>query len=207
MTQQLQIPFYYDYACPWAYLGAMRVEAYFSDLPVQLQFLPVHLASIREPADPAAPAAQVGARKAAYQKQDIRNWASFVGAELGDFRQLVRADTALLLRAAMVAQDAGCFRAFHYPAYRARWVDGLDVADARVVAQLLTQAGLDGTAALQLAQSDALAARLAAANAAAMAAGVFGVPTMVVGQRLFWGNDHFEMVHHFIRQQLAGEAD
>ena len=28
----MQIPFYYDYACPWAYLGSCRVESYFRDL-------------------------------------------------------------------------------------------------------------------------------------------------------------------------------
>ena len=26
----MQIPFYFDYACPWAYLGSCRVEAYFA---------------------------------------------------------------------------------------------------------------------------------------------------------------------------------
>ena len=40
----MQIPFYYDYACPWAYLGSCRVEAYFRDLGVEIDFRPVILA-------------------------------------------------------------------------------------------------------------------------------------------------------------------
>ncbi len=37
----MQIPFYFDYACPFAYLGSCRVESYFGDLGVEIDFRPV----------------------------------------------------------------------------------------------------------------------------------------------------------------------
>ena len=40
----MQLPFYFDYACPWAYLGSCRVEAYFRDLGATIDFRPVNLA-------------------------------------------------------------------------------------------------------------------------------------------------------------------
>ena len=30
--------------------------------------------------------------------------------------------------------------------------------------------------------------------------GVFGVPTVFVGDQMFWGNDRFELARHFIEK-------
>jgi 2-hydroxychromene-2-carboxylate isomerase len=61
-------------------------------------------------------------------------------------------------------------------------------------------AGLDADAALARAQSDALAARLAADTAAAVERGVFGVPTLFVGEEMFFGNDRFELAHWYAQK-------
>jgi 2-hydroxychromene-2-carboxylate isomerase len=206
---RMKIPFYYDYTCPWAYLGATRVEAYFSDLPVVIDYRPVHLASIREPMEGPKPVGDpqtLGPRKRHYQAQDLPNWAEYVGAEFGDRSKLKRVDTALLLKGALVAQEAGCFAGYHYPAYRARWAEGRDVSEPDVVRALLAGAGLDGEAALAQAQSEAMAQRLQQACDEAMLRGVFGVPTIAVGDRLFWGNDRFELAHYYIRKALDADS-
>ena len=48
----MKIPFYFDYACPWAYLGSCRVESYFGDLGVEIDFRPVRLADLTETKGP-----------------------------------------------------------------------------------------------------------------------------------------------------------
>ena len=45
----MRMPLYFDYACPWAYLGSCRAEAYFGDVGAEIDFQPVHLATLREP--------------------------------------------------------------------------------------------------------------------------------------------------------------
>ena len=96
-----------------------------------------------------------------------------------------------------MALDEQRFREYHYPAYRARWVDGDDVSQAPVVHRLLKQAGLDADACLERAQSPELDQRLSAVTEDAIALGVFGVPTIVVADRVIWGNDQFEMASYF----------
>ncbi len=108
-----------------------------------------------------------------------------------------------MTQAALVAKDEGRFREFHYPAFRARWAEARDVADPPVVRDLLAGAGLDADAALARARSDELRERLEAESRAAVERGVFGAPTLFVGDRMFWGNDRFELVRHYI--QKAGE--
>jgi 2-hydroxychromene-2-carboxylate isomerase len=186
----MQIPFYFDYACPWAYLGSCRVEPYFRDLAAAIEFRPVYLAALRE--------AEAGPqRKKTNYMNDLRHWREMIGADFGPNITGPRPDTRLLLQAALVAKDAGRFREFHYPAYRARWAESQDVADRAVVRALLAGAGLDAGAALARAESAELAARLDADTRAATSRGVFGVPTVFVGDEMFWGNDRFELAHWY----------
>lgn len=198
----MTIPFFYDYTCPWAYIGSARVETYFADLEVSVDFRPIYLKQMKEPMVGPEPVGErsYGPRKASYYAQLRSNWAQCCGVEFGDPEKLVRADTALLLKGALVARDEGRFREYHYPAYRARWVNGDDVSQASVVHRLLEQAGLDADACVERAQSPELDQKLKTVTEEAMALGVFGVPSIVVADRVIWGNDQFEMARHFVEQ-------
>jgi 2-hydroxychromene-2-carboxylate isomerase len=194
----VKIPFYFDYACPWAYLGSCRVEPYFQDLGVEIEFHPVRLADLSEKVGEKG--LPPGERKGRWYVSDLWAWAEMIGAELSPKAGSPRPDTRLLLQAALVARDRGVFREFHYPAYRARWAEARPVDDPAVVRALLEGAGLEADLALEEARSDALARRLDADTRAAVERGVFGVPTFFVGERMFFGNDRFELARHFIEK-------
>lgn len=195
----MQIPFYFDYACPWAYLANCRVEAYFADSGVEIDFRPVRLAALAEKT--AKGGLPPGDRKRAWYMSDLRGWAEFCGAEFAPFdSKAERPSTRLLLQAALVAADRGVFREYHYAAYRARWAEARAVDQPEVVRELLVGAGLPGDEALAAAQDAAVADRLASDTRSAIERGVFGVPTMFVGDRMYWGNDRFELVRHAIEK-------
>ena len=198
----MRIPFYYDYACPWAYLGSCRVESYFKDLGVDIDFRPIVLADVKEPSAGQRPV--FGDRKKRNSANDVRHWAEFIGAEFSPDARKQRRDPRLLLRAALVAKEEGRFREFHYPAYRARWAEPQDISDPPVVRSLLEGAGLDGRASLERARSDEIGELLDEETRQAIARGVFGVPTILVGEEMFWGNDRFELVRHYIEKQRTG---
>ena len=65
---------------------------------------------------------------------------------------------------------------------------------------LLAGAGLDAAPALARAQSDELRERLDADSRAAVERGVFGAPTLFVGDEMFWGNDRFELVRYYLEK-------
>ncbi len=198
----MKIPFFYDYTCPWAYIGSARVEAFFAGQDVEIDFKPVYLKQMKEPMVGPEPVGERshGPRKASYYARLRSNWAECCGVEFGDADKLVRADTALLLKGALVAQQEQRLREYHYPAYRARWVDGDDVSQPSVVHRLLERAGLNADACLDRARSPELDQRLNAVTEDAMALNVFGVPTIVIADRVIWGNDQFEMARYFVEQ-------
>jgi len=140
-----------------------------------------------------------GPRKSADYQNSVRHWADLCGADFSpDARALSRSDTTLALQAALVAREEGRFAQFHQPAYRARWAEAEDLSQRSVVQRLLVEAGLDGEAALVRAESEEIKDRLERQTEEAIARGVFGVPTLFVGDQMFWGNDRFELVRHYL---------
>jgi 2-hydroxychromene-2-carboxylate isomerase len=192
----MKLPFYFDYACPWAYLGSARAEAYFKAAGAELEWLPVHLATLKEPTAGKLP--EMGDRKKKNYRNDLLHWAELCGAEISPEAGKAYPDTRLLLSCALVALDEGRFREFHYPAYRARWAEARDVADEGVVSGLLKGAGLDAEAVLARAKSPEIRKRLEEQTQRAIDRGVFGVPTVFVGDEMFWGNDRFELAKHYV---------
>jgi 2-hydroxychromene-2-carboxylate isomerase len=74
------------------------------------------------------------------------------------------------------------------------WERGLAMGDAAVLSSVLNEAGLDGEAILARAQTDAVKAILAANTEAAVARGVFGVPTFFVGEEMFFGKERLDQL-------------
>lgn len=97
-------------------------------------------------------------------------------------------------RAALAAREAGVFPAYHAAAFRAAWRDQRDLSDEPVVADCLREAGGDADSLLERARAPEIASRARGLVEEAEARGVFGVPTLVLDDELFWGNDRLEML-------------
>jgi 2-hydroxychromene-2-carboxylate isomerase len=82
--------------------------------------------------------------------------------------------------------------------FRAVWVEGLHVSEPAVLERLADRLGLGGARLVAEAQRDESKARLRRQTDAAVARGVFGVPTMEVGDELFWGYDDFPYLELFL---------
>ncbi len=85
--------------------------------------------------------------------------------------------------------------------FRATWAESLPVSDAATVARLA------GEARLAESQTDTVKAQLRANTDDALSAGVFGVPTMLVRDELFWGFDDLEYLKQFLDGRDPVSAD
>ena len=77
--------------------------------------------------------------------------------------------------------------------------EGRDVEDRGVVAALASEVGLDGLRVVAEAESAEGKARVRTQTEAAVAEGVFGVPTMLVDGEPFWGVDSLPQLDAFLR--------
>jgi 2-hydroxychromene-2-carboxylate isomerase len=86
------------------------------------------------------------------------------------------------------------------------WVDAIDPNDANAVSAYLDAQGLDGRALVEGASGDTAKAAVRANTDACIARGGFGVPTMIVGDEIFWGYDDLPYLEHLLADEdpLAG---
>jgi 2-hydroxychromene-2-carboxylate isomerase len=77
---------------------------------------------------------------------------------------------------------------------RAMWIEDRNIADNDTLAAILTACGLDAVALLAHARSAEVAARYIQHSQEAIARGVFGSPTYVYRDELFWGQDRLDFL-------------
>jgi 2-hydroxychromene-2-carboxylate isomerase len=178
---------FFDFVCPYAYLASLEVPALAREVGAEVALRPVLLGGIfRAIGGPDDPNVLKGPAKAAYGVLDLERKARARGVVLRRPEGHPRR-TVLALRAAIASGDLERATPALFAAY---WSRGEDVEDPAVVARALDGAGLDGVRAVEAAGTDALKAELRRRTEAAVARGVFGVPTIVTasGER-FWGVD------------------
>lgn len=81
--------------------------------------------------------------------------------------------------------------------FRATWAESRDVGSAEVVAEVCADAGVPD--AFERIQDSKVKNRLLDASREAIELGVFGVPTMIVDDELFWGTDSFPHLARYLR--------
>ena len=84
--------------------------------------------------------------------------------------------------------------------YRAYFVDGHNIADPEVSADVVAGLGIDRGAALAATNDQAMKDRLRNETQAAIERGVFGSPTVFIGDEQFWGVDRFDQIERWLRE-------
>ncbi len=204
------ITFWYDPISPYAHLAFERLPQALMGLSVDLRYRPVLFAALLKAHGQLGPAEIPGKRDWTYRQ--VRWLAHHHGVRL-DLPAAHPFNPLALLRLGLATATDGATddasgatnryvteQLFHHV-----WHGGQDATDpARLAAlQALLQ---DHMAQRQRPwiepDSDTVKQRLRENTDAALAAGVFGVPTLACGGRLFWGQDALPM----LRAYLEGDA-
>ena len=94
---------------------------------------------------------------------------------------------------AMVHADAqGLLEPYALAAMRLAFLEGADLGELDAVLEAAARAGLEPGAVGSAIASDEVKQQLREVTADALEHGVFGVPTVVIGEELYWGDDTLE---------------
>jgi len=96
------------------------------------------------------------------------------------------------MRAATFAKQTGRTVSFALAGFRQAFAAGRDLSDPENVAIAAAACELHPRALLKAVQTEGVKNGLKEATAAAGDRGVFGVPTVLVGEEVFWGDDRLE---------------
>ena len=109
-----------------------------------------------------------------------------------------------LARAATVAKRHGKVAEFAIAASRAIYTEGRDVSDPDGIRELCGKVGLDADEVLERIATQEVKDEVRATIDEAHALGVKGIPTVVVGGELFWGDDRLDGAAAAARTTVAG---
>jgi 2-hydroxychromene-2-carboxylate isomerase len=183
-----QLDFYFDPVSPYAWL-AMRSLERLDAAGLRVRVVPVLFAGLLKAHGNLGPAEVAAKRLYVFRdvmREAARRGLPFAGPPGHPFNPL-----AALRMCTALDDDAGR-RRLALALLAACWEGGEDLSDAAVLARLAGAAGFDGKDLLERAATPAVKQALAMATEAAIAAGVFGVPTYRLGEELFWGGDRIE---------------
>jgi len=187
------LEFWHEFASPYCYLSAARIEALAAAARVRILWRPFLLGPIfrRRPHQP-SPAQDGPPDEARYRRRDIERLCA-------DYKLPLTWPTGyprislLGARVALLAGDDAWAPAFTRAVYHASFAEDRDIGAAPVIAGILTDLGQDPAAVIAQAATPEHKARLAAQVEAAVARGIFGAPSFVAADgELFWGNDRLE---------------
>jgi 2-hydroxychromene-2-carboxylate isomerase len=98
----------------------------------------------------------------------------------------------LVARAMAFAEREGVLEQFALASMRAAFLEGGDLADAGILESVARRVGLDPELLARALAHSEIKDIVRATHEEAMSLGVFGVPTVVLGAQLFWGDDRLE---------------
>jgi 2-hydroxychromene-2-carboxylate isomerase len=182
--------FYFDFISPYAYLAWTQVHA----LGVEVEPHPILFAALLEANGTRGPA-EVPARRR-YLIRDVARIAHRFGVPIvappaHPFNPL------LALRVTALDMAAEQRRALVDALYRATWATGEGITSPEVVQRIASEVGLPADAVARAHEPD-IKARIRAETDDAIARGMFGVPTMLVEDQMFWGCDSLPHLAYYL---------
>lgn len=197
-----ELTFWFDVHSPWVYLASFRVGDIARKHGLSLRWRPLHLPKLMDEIGGIKPL-EASPQRVAWFQQDIQDHAELIGVPLR-YHPHYPLRNSRALRACILADDEGKAEAFVRRLLRGYWAEEADITDLAQLAIWGEEAGLDGAAVKAAAVSEDFKQRLDANTAEAIARGVFGVPTVDTGSRLYFGNDRLDLLdNHISRGKIA----
>ena len=181
-----QANWYFDFISPYAYFGLLGLERLGPQ--VRVEYRPVLFAGLLNHWGQRGPAEIPGKRTWTYR------WCTWYAAQHGIPFKLPHAHPFNPLGYLRLAIAANCEPAAIRRIFERLWTTGADASDAGVLEELAASLGI----ARERLGEPSVKESLRANTDAAIAHGVFGVPTLVVDGEAFWGADAIDFARAYI---------
>ena len=187
----LDVRLFFNFRSPYCYLASKRLFRVVDHYRVNLLWRPLGGWSGRSAPDRAK-------KKMPIARQDVRRFARKMGIPIEPPPPTT--DPTRAGRGSLFAEEQGLLRPYVVEVMRAEWAHGKDIGQPNVLHEVAEQIGLDRSGLAEAIESEARQAQLDAHAREAEQLGAIGVPTWIVGEEIFWGNDRIEFLEDHLRE-------
>ncbi|MEP0709401.1 MAG: 2-hydroxychromene-2-carboxylate isomerase [Parvibaculum sp.] len=187
----MKVEFWYEFASTYSYPAAMRVEAAAKAAGVELLWRPFLLGPIFGAQGWNDSPFNIYPAKGRYMWRDMARLCEAQGLVLKEPARFPQ-NGLKAARLALLGQHEDWGPEFTRRVYLANFAEQKDISEEPVLSGILSALGLDAAALLARSNEPENKERLKAQTDEAIARGIFGAPSFLVGDELFWGNDRLE---------------
>jgi carboxymethylenebutenolidase len=186
------VDYYLSLNSPWTYLGHDRFIAIAAAANATIRLWPVDFSTIFAQTG-GLPVPKRSPQRQAYRLQELARWRELLGVPLELHPAHWPADDRLATGLVMAARDDGLDAARLAGAYmRAVWAEQRDIGDETTALAVAAEQGIDG--ATLRPRVEACLAQREQDSRDAIERGVFGAPSYMIGDQIYWGQDRLDFV-------------
>ncbi|MAG31303.1 MAG: 2-hydroxychromene-2-carboxylate isomerase [Deltaproteobacteria bacterium] len=191
------IDYYFDFMSPFAYLATQQLVEIASKHDCVIDYRPIELPRAKLAAGNDGPSNQKIPAKLKYMIADLTRWAEHYGIP---FNPITGQDSARMNTGTFYAIDRNQADAYVAEGFRLGYVEGSDLNDDSVLAALARSLGWQIDEFMAFLESSEGRDRYEVCNLEAHEREVFGVPMMMLGDEMWWGNDRLDFLDRFLSQ-------
>jgi 2-hydroxychromene-2-carboxylate isomerase len=198
------IDYYVWLLSDWAYLGGVRFVQLAKRHGLKINHIPMRMQDVYA----GSGGILLGNRswqRQAYRITELKRWRSRLGISVNIEPKFFPCDVDLASCIVIAGQRRGLpITDFVNAVMRAVWAEDQNVADPSVLIAIADRCGFEGRELLDAADTEAVRSEYRSNTDRALAAGVFGSPSYVFAEELFWGQDRLDMLEEAIVRSATG---
>ena len=183
--------FYFDFASPYTFIAHKKIRKIEKENSIQIRYMPILLGGLLK---------LVGIKanadipiKAKYMIKDCKLWAEKYEIYF-KFNNYFPINTLNLMRCVLIAEKKNFSQIFINKIFDAIWNDGLNLNDKTIIEKLLKNLDINAKNFLFESSDLKIKNELKKRTDDAIIKGIFGVPSFIVNNKMFWGQDRIEFV-------------
>ena len=183
--------FYFDFISPYSFLAHKEIKKIEKKNSIKINYKPILLGGLHNLHGIKAPAFIPA--KAKFMVRDCKLVAEKNKVKF-KFNSYFPIRSLNLMRGVFVA-DEDNFKAYYIDAiFNSIWQDGLNMNDENIIQKVLKNLGINPITFVLRSTSSSIKEMLKKTTSEAFKIGVFGAPSFIYNNKIFWGQDRLEFV-------------
>jgi len=191
-TKDVQV--YFNFRSPYCYLASKKMFDLVDQHGARFVWRPLGGWAGRSPPERAK-------YKLPIVRQDVKRWCKRMGILFKP--PPVTTDPTIAGAASLLAEERGKLREYVVAVMAKEWAEGADIGNADILLAVGESIGLDRQELADAITNPERLAQLDCNQEEATRKGAFGVPTFIVGDQVFWGQDRIDFVAEYL-DELQG---
>jgi len=189
MPASIDLQLYFNFRSPYCYVASKTMFDMFDDYHANLVWKPLAGWTGRSAPDRAKV-------KIPLVRQDVKRITARMGIPMNP--PPITTEPTAAGAVSLLAEERGVLRDYVVGTMHAEWGEGQDIGEAEVLCQVCEPLGLTAAEVHAAMTHQPYLDRMAANWEQAQSLGLFGVPSFVIGEDLFWGSDRIDYVEEHL---------